>query len=140
MPKRKAKKQPQKKAAAAPQVPFGPEDASELEKLPEGNAYESLDEADAPLRGEELLEDDELVGLLEQAPVEEPQPSPALVPPVPLVPPLDEMTLGFKGRCAMVSRIKCKREGDGFHCDCICEDGYSIQRLMALSVPSPLLA
>lgn len=37
---------------------------------------------------------------------------------------LDEMTMGFKGRCAMVTRIKYKKEGDGFQCDCICEDGY----------------
>lgn len=37
---------------------------------------------------------------------------------------LDEMTLGFKGRCAMVTRIKYKREGDGFQCDSLCEDGY----------------
>ena len=37
---------------------------------------------------------------------------------------LDEMTMGFKGRCAMVTRIKCTPEGDGFQCDCICADGY----------------
>ena len=36
------------------------------------------------------------------------------------------MTMGFKGRCALVTRIKYKREGDGFQCDCICEDGYCI--------------
>ena len=39
---------------------------------------------------------------------------------------LDEETAGFKGRSAMVTRIKNKREGDGFQCDCICEDGYTI--------------
>ena len=37
---------------------------------------------------------------------------------------LDEMTVGFKGRCALVTRIKYKKEGDGFQCDAICEDGY----------------
>lgn len=37
---------------------------------------------------------------------------------------LDEMTIGFKGRCALVTRIKYKREGDGFQCDAICESGY----------------
>lgn len=39
---------------------------------------------------------------------------------------LDEMTMGFKGRSSMVTRIKYKKEGDGFQCDCICEDGYCI--------------
>ena len=37
---------------------------------------------------------------------------------------LDEMTMGFKGRSALVTRIKYKKEGDGFQCDAICEDGY----------------
>mmetsp|Transcript_819 Transcript_819/g.2259 ORF Transcript_819/g.2259 Transcript_819/m.2259 type:complete len:317 (+) Transcript_819:3-953(+) len=32
--------------------------------------------------------------------------------------------MGFKGRCALVTRIKYKKEGDGFQCDAISEDGY----------------
>ena len=39
---------------------------------------------------------------------------------------LDEQTIGYKGRCALVVRIKDKGEGDGFQCDAICEDGYTI--------------
>ena len=39
---------------------------------------------------------------------------------------LDEETAGFKGRCALVVRIKNKTEGDGFQADAICEGGYTI--------------
>ena len=39
---------------------------------------------------------------------------------------LDEETQGFKGRSSLVTRIKYKREGDGFQADCICDDGYTI--------------
>jgi len=39
---------------------------------------------------------------------------------------LDEQTIGYKGRCVLVVRIKDKGEGDGFQCDAICEDGYTI--------------
>lgn len=41
---------------------------------------------------------------------------------------LDEETAGCKARCALVTRIKTsqKKEGDGFQCDAICEDGYTI--------------
>jgi len=38
---------------------------------------------------------------------------------------LDEETAGCKARCALVTRIKNKKEGDGFQCDCVCEDGYT---------------
>ena len=48
---------------------------------------------------------------------------------------LDEMTIGFKGRCAMVTRIKYKKEGDGFQCDCICEDGYCYTFWFRCDVP-----
>ena len=45
---------------------------------------------------------------------------------------LDEMTMGFKGRCAMVTRIKYKKEGDGFQCDCICEDELQLHVLVSM--------
>ena len=38
---------------------------------------------------------------------------------------IDEMTIGFKGRCAMKLRITYKAEGDGFQFDAICDDGYT---------------
>mmetsp|Transcript_17961 Transcript_17961/g.27036 ORF Transcript_17961/g.27036 Transcript_17961/m.27036 type:complete len:267 (+) Transcript_17961:224-1024(+) len=53
-------------------APTGPLDANELEEVPSGKGYESLDEDDAPPRGNQLLEDEELVGLEEYAPEQEP--------------------------------------------------------------------
>ena len=38
---------------------------------------------------------------------------------------LDEETVGFKGRCSLVVRIKNKNEGDGLQADCICDEGYT---------------
>ena len=38
---------------------------------------------------------------------------------------LDEETIGFKGRCSLVVRIKNKGEGDGLQCDCIADGGYT---------------
>ena len=38
---------------------------------------------------------------------------------------LDEETIGFKGRCSLVVRIKNKNEGDGLQADCICDGGYT---------------
>eukprot|EP00984_Skeletonema_dohrnii_P025939 scaffold15185_cov72-Skeletonema_dohrnii-CCMP3373.AAC.1 len=38
---------------------------------------------------------------------------------------IDEQTIGFKGRSGMKLRISYKREGDGFQCDALCEDGYT---------------
>ena len=32
---------------------------------------------------------------------------------------LDEETMGFKGRCALVTRIKCTHKGGGLQADCI---------------------
>jgi ribosomal protein L37AE/L43A len=37
----------------------------------------------------------------------------------------DEQTMGFKGKHADKLRITYKKEGDGFQCDCICDDGYT---------------
>ena len=56
---------------------------------------------------------------------------------------LDEQTSGCKARCTLVTRIKVqqKKEGDGFQCDAICEDGYTItfhfrcDRLPTLNIP-----
>ena len=47
--------------AAAPAVAYGPEDANELDKLPDDKAYESLGEDDAPPR--DVLEEEDLLGL-----------------------------------------------------------------------------
>jgi hypothetical protein len=38
---------------------------------------------------------------------------------------IDEQTIGFKGRLGMKLRISYKREGDGFQCDAICDEGYT---------------
>lgn len=67
----KRKLKPAAAPAAAP-APAGPQDANELEELPDNNAYESLDEADAPPRGDQLMEDEQLAGLPETAPATEP--------------------------------------------------------------------
>jgi len=37
----------------------------------------------------------------------------------------DEQTMGFQGRHTDKIRITYKKEGDGFQCDCICDDGYT---------------
>ena len=37
----------------------------------------------------------------------------------------DEQTMGFKGKHADKLRITYKKEGDGFQCDCICDEGYT---------------
>ena len=38
---------------------------------------------------------------------------------------IDEQTLGFKGKHSMKLRISYKREGDGFQCDAVCNNGYT---------------
>ena len=37
----------------------------------------------------------------------------------------DEKTMEFKGQHSDKLRIIYKKEGDGFQCDCIAEDGYT---------------
>ena len=38
---------------------------------------------------------------------------------------IDEQTIGFKGAHGLALRITYKREGDGYQCDAVCEDGYT---------------
>ena len=38
---------------------------------------------------------------------------------------VDEQTIGFQGKSGFKLRIKFKREGDGFMCDSLCDDGYT---------------
>jgi hypothetical protein len=37
---------------------------------------------------------------------------------------IDEQTLGFQGRSGLKLRISHKKEGGGFQCDAVCDDGY----------------
>lgn len=38
---------------------------------------------------------------------------------------IDEQTIAFKGAHGLALRITYKREGDGYQCDAVCEDGYT---------------
>ncbi len=38
---------------------------------------------------------------------------------------IDEQTLGFQGRSGLKLRISYTKEGDGFQCDAVCDDGYT---------------
>ena len=38
---------------------------------------------------------------------------------------MDEQTTGFQGRNTSKIRITYKKEGDGFQCDALCDDGYN---------------
>jgi hypothetical protein len=39
---------------------------------------------------------------------------------------IDEQTIGFKGRHGLSLQISYKREGDGYQCDAVCEEGYTL--------------
>ncbi len=39
---------------------------------------------------------------------------------------IDEQTIGFKGRSGMKLHISYKREGDGFQCNALCDEGYTV--------------
>ena len=38
---------------------------------------------------------------------------------------IDEQTIGFKGAHGLSLRITYKREGDGYQCDAVCDQGYT---------------
>lgn len=47
----------------------------------------------------------------------------------------DEQTIGCKGRHPDILRINYKKEGDGFHCDSICSDGYTFTFFFETNLP-----
>ena len=40
---------------------------------------------------------------------------------------IDEQTIGFQGRHGSKLHITYKKEGDGFQCDAVCDDGYTFK-------------
>jgi hypothetical protein len=52
---------------------------------------------------------------------------------------IDEQTLGFQGRSGLKLRISYKKEGDGFQCDAICDDGYTFSFYFRHGDPPPSL-
>ena len=52
---------------------------------------------------------------------------------------IDEMTIGFQGRCRFKQRITYKAEGDGFQCDALCDDkGYTYSFYFRSGICEPL--
>jgi len=50
---------------------------------------------------------------------------------------LDEQTIGFQGHHADKQRITYKKEGDGFQCDALCDDGYTYSVYFRNEPPPP---
>jgi len=51
---------------------------------------------------------------------------------------IDEMTVGFQGRCRFKQRNTFKTEGDGFQCDALCDDtGYTYSLYFRSGLPDP---
>ena len=50
---------------------------------------------------------------------------------------IDEQTLGFQGRSGIKLCISYKKEGDGFQCDAICDEGYTFSFFFRHGDPLP---
>ena len=48
---------------------------------------------------------------------------------------MDEQTTGFQGRHPSKLRITYKKEGDGFQCDTLCDDGYTLTFYLSHNPP-----
>ena len=49
---------------------------------------------------------------------------------------IDKMEIGFQGMHKDKQRITYKTEGNGFHCDALCEEGYTYQ-IYFINHPAP---
>ena len=47
---------------------------------------------------------------------------------------IDKQTIGFKGAHGLALYIAHKREGDGYQCDAVCEDGYTFSFTSAMAM------
>jgi hypothetical protein len=52
---------------------------------------------------------------------------------------IDEMTMGFQGRCSFKQRITYKVEGDGFQVDALCDAGYTYSWAFRVMAPPKVL-
>jgi hypothetical protein len=51
---------------------------------------------------------------------------------------IDEQTLSFQGKSGLKLRISYKKEGDGFQCDAVCDDGYTFSFFFSHGDAPPL--
>jgi len=51
---------------------------------------------------------------------------------------IDKQMLGFQGRSGIKLRISYKKEGGGFQCDAVCDDGYTFSVYFRHGDPPPL--